>query len=48
MQKVPVKSLYKYSKIHHNTWSLDKDIAKGLATFERNVLRRMLGEGRGE
>ena len=43
IQKGPVKNSYKYSTIHHNTWSLDKDIAKRLAAFERNVLRRMFG-----
>ena len=43
MQKGLVKSSYKYSTIHHNTWSLDKDIAKRLAAYERNVLKRKFG-----
>jgi len=49
MQKGPVKSSYKYGIIHLDTWSLDKDIAKRLAAFERNVSKRkfFLGGGGG-
>jgi hypothetical protein len=43
MQKYPVKSSYKYSKINQNTWSPNKDIAKRLAALERHVLKRKYG-----